>query len=114
MSAASGCASGWLGVEGSEVDAIFTNGGDGSGAAGWIKGSELGGGGDGVGEWSGVIELVEVWSSGGLSIWEGESRSENSWSISRFMSSIFSSYSPPIGLVASGWGLGLVGMMDVT
>ena len=41
---------------------------DSSGAAGWIKGSESGGGGDGVDEWSGVIGFVEVWLSGGLSI----------------------------------------------
>ena len=43
-------------------------GGVGFGAVGWIRGSKSGGGADGVGEWSGVIELVEVWSSGGLSI----------------------------------------------
>ena len=28
--------------------------------------SGLGGGGDGVGEWSGVIGLVEMWSGDGL------------------------------------------------
>ena len=27
-----------------------------------------GGGGDGVGEWSSVIGLAEMWSSGGLSV----------------------------------------------
>ena len=41
-------------------------GGGGSSAADLIRGSKLGGGGDGVGEWLGVIILVEVWSGDGL------------------------------------------------
>ena len=35
-----------------------------------------GGGGGGVDEWSGVIGLGEVWVSGGLLGWGGESKSE--------------------------------------
>ena len=60
MTTASSCASGWLDVEGPEVDVVVANdcGGGGSGAAGWTKGSESGGVGDGVGEWSGVIRLA--------------------------------------------------------
>ena len=45
------------------------SGGDGGGG--------YGGGGDGVDEWSGVIVLGEVWVSGRLSRWGGESKSEN-------------------------------------
>ena len=37
-------------------------GGGGSGTTGWVRDSGLGGRGDGVGEWSGVIGLVEIWS----------------------------------------------------
>ena len=75
-------ASGWLDSKGTEMDVI---GADGCGGAC----SELGGGGgggdgcggEGVGEWSGVITLGEVWVSGGLSGWGGESKSENIWLI---------------------------------
>ena len=47
------------------MDVVDANGcgGGGTSAAGLIAGSRLGGGGDGVGEWSGVIGLVEIWSS---------------------------------------------------
>ena len=69
MTVASGCSD----AGGPEVDAVGTDGcgGVGSSAAGCIRGSKLGvggGDGDGVGEWLGVIGLVEMWSSGGLSI----------------------------------------------
>ena len=57
-----------------------------------------GGGGDGVGEWSGVIGLGEGWASGGLLGRGGESKSENISLICRAMSSSFSS--PPVGTVA--------------
>ena len=60
-----------------------------------------------------MIGFVEVWSSGGLSIRGGESKSENSWLIFRFMSSIFSSSSPLVGLDASRWVSGLVRMIYV-
>ena len=67
VTTASGCSD----AGGPEVDAVGANGcgGVGSGAAGWIRGSESRGdcgGGDGVGEWSGVIGLAEMWLSGGL------------------------------------------------
>ena len=45
MTAAVGCASGWLDTEGPDVDAVGANGcgGGGSGAAGWITDFGLGG-----------------------------------------------------------------------
>ena len=70
-----------------------------------------GGGGDGVGEWSGVIGLAKMWPSGGLSVWGGESKLEKSWLISQFISSIFSSSSPPVRSVAGRWGSGTVGVI---
>ena len=72
-------------ASGPKVDAVGNVGcgGVGSGAASWIRGSKSGGGGgDGVGEWLGVIGLVEMWSSGGLLVWGGNSKSEKSWLIS--------------------------------
>ena len=65
MIAATGCASGWLCTEGPDANVVGANGcgGGGPGAAGLIASSRLGGGGDGIGEWSGVIGLVEIWSS---------------------------------------------------
>ena len=68
MTVASGCASSWLDIGGPEVDVVGAAGCGGCGfdAAGRIRGSESGGGGDGVGEWSGVIGLVEMWSGDGL------------------------------------------------
>ena len=53
--------SGWLDARGAEVDAV---GADGCGGACSESG---GGGGDGVGEWSGVTRFGEGWVSGGLS-----------------------------------------------
>ena len=68
MTAAAGCASGWLDTEGLDADAVGANGcgGGGSGVDGLIIGFESRGGGDSVGEWSGVIGLVEIWSGDGL------------------------------------------------
>ena len=68
-----------------------------------------GGGGDGVGEWSGVIGLVEMRSKGGLSGWGGESKSKNIWLICRFMSSTFSS--APIDTAAGRLVWGTVGVI---
>ena len=75
MIAVAGCASGWLCTEGPDADVVGANGYSrgGSGAAGWITDSGLGGGGDGVGEWSGVIGLMEIWSSDEPWICGGES-----------------------------------------
>ena len=63
MIAIAGCASGWLCTEGPDADVVGANGygRGGPGAAGLIVGSGLGDGGDGIGEWSGVIGLVEIW-----------------------------------------------------
>ena len=55
---------GWLDVGGAEVDAI---GADGCGGV-FSESGRGGGGGDGVGEWSGLIGLLEVMSRGGFSI----------------------------------------------
>ena len=75
------------------VDGFFGWGGGMAAASGWLDAgcaascggafSKLGGGGggDGVGEWSGVSGLGEVWVSGGLSGQGGESKSENIWLI---------------------------------
>ena len=54
-------ASSWLDAGGAEVDVIGVDGCGGSCS------ESGGGGGDGVGEWSGVIGLGEVWVNGGLS-----------------------------------------------
>ena len=71
-------ASGWLDAGCAEVDAASA---DGCGGAcskfGGGGGGGDGGGGDGVGEWSRVIGLGEVWVSGGLSGQGGDSKSEN-------------------------------------
>ena len=80
------CAFGWLDIKGPDADAVGANGcgGGGSSAIGLGICFGLRGGGDGVGEWSGVIGLVEIWSGEGLWVCGGEfsSRSENSSSIS--------------------------------
>ena len=57
------------------MDVVDANGcgGGGTSAAGLIAGSRLGGGGNGIGEWSGVIELVETWLGDGSWICGGES-----------------------------------------
>ena len=57
------------------MDVVGANGcgRGGSCAAGWITDYGLGGGGDGIGEWSGVIGLVEIWSGDGSWIYGGES-----------------------------------------
>ena len=75
MIAVTSFASGLFCIEGPDADVVGTNGcsGVGSGAAGWITDSRLGGGGDGVGEWLGVIGLVEIWSSDRSWICGGES-----------------------------------------
>ena len=57
-------ASSWLDAGGVEVDVVGTDGCGGVCSESW--GGD--GGGDGVGEWSGLIGLVEVRSRGGLSI----------------------------------------------
>ena len=77
---------------------------DAVGANGFIRGSESGGGGDGVGEWPRVI---------GLAVRGGESKSEKSWLSFQFISSIFSSTSPLVGSASSGWGVGSVGVIIV-
>ena len=73
------------------------------------------GGGGGDGEWSGVIRVVGMWSGDGSSICRGETSrmSENSSSIYRLISSMFSSSSFLVGSLVGG-GLSMsVGMMDV-
>ena len=87
-------ASSWLDAGGAEVDAV---GADGCGGI-CSESRGGGGGGDGVGEWSVVIGLGEVWVSGGFSGWGGESKSEKIWLIWWFMSSSVSS--PPVGAAA--------------
>ena len=74
MIAVAGCVSGWLCTEGLDANVVGTNGcdGGGSGLAGQITDSGLGGGGDGIGEWLGVIGLVEIWLGDGSWICEGE------------------------------------------
>ena len=64
---AAGCASGWLDTEGPDSYVVGANGcgGGGFGVVGLGICFGLGEGGDGVGEWSGVIGLVEVWSGDG-------------------------------------------------
>ena len=75
MIAVARCASGWLCTKGPDADVVGANGcgKGGPGAAGLIAGSGLGGGGDGIGEWPGVIGLVEIWSGEGSWICGGES-----------------------------------------
>ena len=86
MSAVVGCASSWFCTKGPDADVVGTNGcseGD-LGATSSIIVSGLGGGGDGDGEWSSVIGVVEMWYDVGSWICGGEpsSSSENSSSIS--------------------------------
>ena len=73
-----------------------------------------GGGGGGDGEWSGVIGVVGMCSGVESLICGGEpsGMSENSLSISQFISSMFYSYSFLVGPLAGGGGSGLVGMKD--
>ena len=75
MTTAASCASGWSNIEGPDVDAVGGNGcsGGGSSPVGLGICFGLGGGGDGVGEWSGVIGLAEVWSGDRSWICGGES-----------------------------------------
>ena len=63
MIAVAGCAFGWFCTEGPDADAVGVNGCGkvGSGAVGVGICFGLVGGGDGVGEWSGGIWLVEIW-----------------------------------------------------
>ena len=74
MTAATSCASGWLDTEGPDVDAVGNNGfgGAGSSVVGFGICSRMGGGGDVIGEWSGVIGLVEIWLGEGSWICGGE------------------------------------------
>ena len=112
MSIAVGCVSGGFCIDGQDTDVVGTDGcgGGGSGAAGSVAGYGLGGGG-GDGEWSGVIGVVGMCSGVGSSICGGEpSRMlENSSSISRLISSMFSSSSFPVGSLASEGVLGRLG-----
>ena len=75
MTATASCAPGWLDTEGPDVDVVGTNGcGEGgSGAVGLSTCYGLGGGGDGIGEWSGLIGLAEIWLGDGSWICGGES-----------------------------------------
>ena len=86
----------------------------GSGADSLVIGSGLGGGG-GDGEWSGVIGVVRMWSGDGSSICGGEpsGMSENRLSISRLISSMFSSSSYLTGSLEGGRLSMSVGMRDV-
>ena len=74
-----------------------------------------GGSGDGIGEWSGVIGLVEIWSGDRSWICGGEFSwmSENSSLISQFISSMFSPSSSPVGSLDGALGSGSVGMRNV-
>ena len=96
MSSTAGCVSGGFCVEGSDID---VSGVDGLGKGGSVLGS---GGGDG--EWSGIIGVVGIWSVGvGSSNCGGESfgSSENRLSISRLISSRFSSSTSLFGSLAN-------------
>ena len=108
---AAGCVSGGFCAEGLDTDVVGT---DGCGRGGSVGGSGLGSSG-GDGEWSGVIGVVGMWLGDGSSISRGEpsGMSENSSSISPFISCMFSSSSFPVSSLAGG-GLSMsVGMMDV-
>ena len=69
MSAAAGCESSGFCIEVPDIDVFGTNGcgRGGSGAAGSVAGSRLGGGG-GDGEWLGMIGVVGMWLGVGSSI----------------------------------------------
>ena len=110
-----GCVSGGFCAKGLDTDVAGTDGCSkgGSGADGLVAGSGLGGGG-GDGEWSCVIGVVGMWSCVEYSICGGEpSRmSENRLSISRLISSMFSSSPFLAGSLASGGGAMSVGVKD--
>ena len=114
VSSTAGCVSGGFCAEGSNTDVVGTDGcgRGGSNAGGLVASSGLGGGGDG--EWSGVIGVVEMWSGVRSSICGGEPSwmSENMSSISRLISSMFSSSPFLDGSLAGGGGAVSVGVKD--
>ena len=105
MSSAAGCVSGGFCAEGLDTNISGTDGlgKGGSGVDVLVVGSGLGSGG-GDGEWSGVIGVVGMWSGVGSSTCGGESSgtSENKLSITRFISSKFSSSTSLAGSLANG------------
>ena len=116
MSIVAGCVSGGFCIDGADTDVVGTGGcgGGGSGATGSVAGSGLGSGG-GEGEWSGVIGVVGMWSGVRSSICGGypSGTSKNRSSISRLISSMFSSSPSLAGSLEVGRVAMSVGTRDV-
>ena len=115
MSSTTGCVSGGFSVEGSDTDVSGVDGlgKGGSSAYGSGAGSGLGSGG-GDGEWLSAIGVVGIWSGVGSSTCGGESygTSENTLSITRLISSMFSSSLSLASSLAGGGGAMSIGVKD--